>query len=319
MISFRQFEYAYEGQILGKIDEGAIGSLKNFLGRLFGGKVSKLDEILKKYREHEADYWKEWSDNNFQYNAANLIYSQAHSPIEKGKQKEIMERVKRTSEVLETARTEYKSALEKQASLLTGTNTRLKDYYDMKKAEADAAIAQDSYEGAKKMSDEKVIDTLYSNLDNVLKKVKEQDAAFKDKYGDSYRENYFGLGDSDLGAGHAYLGHRELSATHDGSLTIDTYINMNNHTFSILVSKMDANKVKDIRDELEEELGEVKTQINALHSKAETKLGSLAADKQNASWKQEKDRSDIDYYELDRRKKKIISTLSVLMGSHKNT
>ena len=45
-IKFSQFEQQYEIASI-KIEEGAIDGLKNFFSKLFGGKVHKLDTIIK--------------------------------------------------------------------------------------------------------------------------------------------------------------------------------------------------------------------------------------------------------------------------------
>ena len=314
MIKFSDFERAYEGQPLGKLDEGAISGLKNFLGRLFGGKVSKLDDIIKKYRTHEGEYWQEWSDATFQYNEASATKSMAKSAIVRGKQDEIMQRVKRTTDTLETARGEYKQALEKQANALVGSNERLKDYYESKKAEADAAIAQESYEEAKKLSDPKVIDAVYQNLESSLAKVMEQDKMFQEKYGPAYRDNYFGLSDTEMGHGSSHLGSRDLSGTHEGSPTIDTYLHMDDRVFATMVKKMEPTKITDLEQEFKEKLEEIKEKINDLHSEAQSKLDGLAKDKKHSEWKQHQDHTSIHDHDLTQRRNQIARKLGILMS-----
>lgn len=312
-VTFKQFEQAYDRHNLIGLEEGAISSLKNYLSRLFGGKISKLDAILKKYREHESDYWSEWADNNFQYNSAKLLYDQAKSAIVRGQQNEIMLRVKKAIETLDMARGEYKRALEKQASVLIGSSERLKDYYDMKRAEADTLIAQESYEEVKKLSDEKVIDALYKNLEQSLSRSKQQDDAFREKYGDAYKTNYFGMSDAEMSGGHSYLGKRVLADTHDTSSTLNNYINMDDRVFASIVHKMSDSEMDELADDLKDELDNVKNELNKLNRNAETVLGNMEKDKQHASWKQERDKTSIHSRELNSKKKRIANKLALLM------
>ena len=53
-----------------EINEGILSSIRNYLSKLLGGRVSKLDSIIRKYKDNEADYWENWSDANFKLNKA---------------------------------------------------------------------------------------------------------------------------------------------------------------------------------------------------------------------------------------------------------
>ena len=181
---FKVFERVADGDVT-DLNEGIISSLKNYVSRLFGGKVKKLDDIIKKYKGNEIKYWREWADNNAKYNEAELLGQVAKAnPVKKASQEEVKTRVKKLQAELESAKRQIEESLNKQASVMIGTNDRLRDYYDLAKAKADVEVANSSYTELKKITDEKTVGDLYDRIEKTFLAAKKHDDDFKEKYGD---------------------------------------------------------------------------------------------------------------------------------------
>ena len=288
-IKFSQFEQQYEIASI-KIEEGAIDGLKNFFSKLFGGKVHKLDTIIKSIKNADNDYWKEWSDFTFKYNAAYIIRNQTSNQVEHTKQDEIMNRIKKTKETLNAARETYKQSLDKQASLIIGENTRLKDYYNMEKAKMEAEVAQHSYEDVRKISDEKLIDEAYKRLNDKLAKVKKHDIEFKEKYGDNYQKNLFGMTDHDFGK-------YEHGFTDNESSNLDTYLLMTDRAFAYAISRMNPDDAYKVEELMQTEMKQLKEDLEKHREDSKLRIDAAEKEKDQAAIKREKDQAH--YKELD--------------------
>lgn len=302
MIKFQQFERQYE-TATSALDEGAVDGLKNFLSRLFGGKVKKIDDIVRALREADSEYWKEWSDYTFKYNAANLIRGRAASQLERAKQEEVMARIKKTTDTLSSSRESYKQSLEKQAQLIIGSNDRLRDYYSMQKAKMDAEVAQQSYEEVLKISDEKLIADAYDRLSDTLATVKQHDGEFKDKYGENYQKNLFGMTDHDFG----HYGH---GFTDDAS--VDSFVTMDDRTFAHAVSRMTVDDAEDLQDKLKNELKKLREQLDKQQEDSKSRID--AAGKDHAELKKEKEQARFSERDTSDKIKRISKKIGVLAG-----
>ena len=313
MITFRQFELVYEGQVC-QLDEGAISNLKNFMSKLFGGKVDQLDKIVYKMRESDASYWKEWSDNSNKYTGAQLLYSQTSDPIERSKQGEIMNRTKKAMDVLVNSRNEIKKSLDTEASIICGTNDRLKDYYSMEKCKAEVLIAQDSYEAAKKMADDHVLDVAYDQLTDALNKVKDGDKIYTDKYGKDYKNNLFGLTNADLAGTHQdYI-------THDNNF--DAIMGLHDHNFIESIKKMPPEELSSIDNSMQDLLSSKKHERDLVQKQSEDRLQDLKQKNDIAGLKKESDmvhhqlRDINDYIKMLMRRISIVMTISTKQQKH---
>lgn len=163
------------------LDEGILDSIKNYLSRMFGGSISKIDTIIKKYKNVESDYWDEWSAIKSNVYKEELLRNETTSPIEKSKHEQRLERLDKQLKQLDLSRTQQKDALAKQAKNLL-KNERISDYYEKVKAKTDEEIAKDSYESAKEFADEKLLNKMYSHMQRSIEVAKDKDKKFKEKY-----------------------------------------------------------------------------------------------------------------------------------------
>ena len=99
-------------------------------------------------------------------------------PIEQSKYDEQKKRVQKLLSQIEDTKSNTKDALTKQATLIIGNNDRLRQYWDLEKAKLDAEVAKDNYNGAKKYADDKVLDQLYAEVEELAQKVKKQESEF---------------------------------------------------------------------------------------------------------------------------------------------
>lgn len=200
MIKFSQFELIKESLEAGDvskayaileadgvdINEGVFTSIKNYLSKMLGGRVSKLDKLIRKYKDNEDDYWENWADGNAKQvrAVAALEELSAHDP-EHRKYDEAKKMSERLLLQIEDTRSKVNASINKQSDLITKNNTRLTDYWNLAKAKADEDVANDALDQAKKGSDEHTINVLYDRLQKVVKEAKERDDAFSKSYGNA--------------------------------------------------------------------------------------------------------------------------------------
>jgi hypothetical protein len=302
MVGFKSFEKGYE-TATAALDEGVIDGLKNYLSRMFGGKVKKLDNIVKSLREADRDYWKEWSDRTTKYNQASVIYDRAADPVERAKQKETMDRLKKAGNVMDQGREDYRAALEKQASLIIGSNERLKDYFEMEKAKMDAELAQHTYVEVQKISDEKLVDDAYKRLADTLSRIKQRDTSYRAKYGDDYRKNLFGMSDHDFG-------HYAHGFTDSRFASLDVYLTMDDRTFAYAITKMDDRDAERLGEELREELKKVKEELEEARERTKHRVEGAGGDKGAA--RTEKEQGHHKEHEFENKVKHISRKIGAL-------
>jgi len=168
-----------------QLDEGVLSSIKNFFSRMLGGAVSKLDKILRKYKDNELDYWTDWADARGRFAEADALSREAKSdPVDRMKYEEQKERVKKLQAQVETKRKDVNDALSRQATNIIKDSTRLKDYWEMKKAKVDEEAARESFDEIKKSSDDTTLHDLFdTEIQKAAKAARKKDAEFKEKYG----------------------------------------------------------------------------------------------------------------------------------------
>lgn len=168
-----------------QLDEGVLSSIGNFFSRMLGGAVSKLDKILRKYKDNELDYWTDWADARGRFVEADVLSKEAKSdPVDRMKYEEQKERVKKLQAQVESKRKDINDALARQASNIIKDSTRLKDYWEMKKAKVDEEAARESFNEIKKSSDDSTLHDLFdTEIQKAAKAARKKDAEFKEKYG----------------------------------------------------------------------------------------------------------------------------------------
>jgi hypothetical protein len=164
---FSLFESAYVNFESGQqpaLNEGVLSGVMNFFSKVFGGRVSELNNILNKYKKNEATYWDKWAQANHEYNKAVAKRTTAEDPIDKQKHVEMMERANKLITQVTKTRHDVNDALDRQATFIIKDNTRLRDYWVMKKAKTDEQVANTSYSSLKKKVDSDTVDELYARV-----------------------------------------------------------------------------------------------------------------------------------------------------------
>ena len=187
--SIESGNYLNESELL---DEGIVSSVKNFFSRMLGGSVSKIDSLLKKYKDKEEEYWKEWVDARNKYSEADVLSKEGKlDNVDRAKYDEQKERIKVLQRQIESNRRDINDSIVKQVNSIVKDSSRLKDYYEMKRAQLDEEIAKRSYEELKDSSSDESIHEIF---DDVIQKAvdasRKKNKMFKEKYGEEYSKFY---------------------------------------------------------------------------------------------------------------------------------
>jgi len=164
------------------INEGLFDSFKNAMSRVVGGAVSKLDDIIKKYEDNEESYWSHYIGAQNMLAKAKSMYYGVSDPLERSKHEEERRRTQKLVDTVEKSRTDIADSLLKQANLIIAGNEWLRYYWTLKTAKADGKIAQNAHGEVKKLSDEKVIATLFAEIEKKIGESKKRELEFKKKY-----------------------------------------------------------------------------------------------------------------------------------------
>lgn len=176
--SFDKFEAIYESLENGTpvktddINEGIFSGIMNFFSKVFGGRITDLDVLLRKYKDNESKYWSKWASANHEYNKAAAQREISTDPIDKRKHLEMMERASNLIKQTTRSRHSINDALERQAQIMIRGNQRLRSYWEMKKAKADEYVANKSYTTLKKEVDADTVDELYDRVKETQEKAK---------------------------------------------------------------------------------------------------------------------------------------------------
>lgn len=182
LTSFDQFERIYESVETGtpislnesEINEGIFSGIMNFFSKVFGGRITDIDKILRKYKDNETKYWGKWASANHEYNKAAAKREVTTDPIDKRKQLEMMERASALIKQTTKSRHEVNDALDRQAMIMIRGNSRLRAYWEMKKAKADEYVANKSYTTLKTEVDSDTVDELYDRVQETQEKAKKK-------------------------------------------------------------------------------------------------------------------------------------------------
>lgn len=179
------YERGEHVQLLGEsLNEGVLSSITNFFSKMLGGGVDKLDKLLNKYKENELQYWTDWADARSRMNKAEAMFREARDQVDKLKYEEQKERIKKLISQVESRRQDVAASIAKQAEHVIKDSTRLKDYYDMKKAKVDETVARESFDIVKNSTDDETIHDLFdNNISAAVKAAREKYGNFQKKYG----------------------------------------------------------------------------------------------------------------------------------------
>lgn len=178
LYKFRQ----WERQVLNEAN--SLSNIFNWLGANFGGSVSKIDAILSDILEIEEDYMKEWNEIQTEIDSLEVQKAQIKSdPAEAKKLERMIDRNQKLINSLSRKRKANIEAVEKKVEEVTQGKQKLISYWNLKKSEAEAEVAEKLYKLAKKFTDSSVADELYDKYKDAALLAKKKDEQFREKFG----------------------------------------------------------------------------------------------------------------------------------------
>lgn len=248
------------------INEGIFSAIKNFFSKMLGGKIDKIDKIIQKYKDNEAEYWKKWGEANFAYNKAETMMKELSDPAQKAKHMEMRERADKLLGQIDKSRDGVNDALSRQAALIIKGSDRLTDYYLMMKAKADEEVAQNSYKGLKKVADENTVDTLYKKVEVDAARARKKEEEFKKKYGAS------------VGGGSTptkITGDKEQPFKNFGITDLQDFVLTSDKEFNEKVSNMPKSNIKLLVGYMKKEMSRIESEVSKEIKALQDKLKDL--------------------------------------------
>lgn len=165
-------------------EEFGVNKIYNWLSSNFGGTVSKIDSLLSDAVRVENDYLKEWNQIQTDIDALQLKKAQVkNDPAEAKKLERMVENNQRLLNALSKKRRTSIDKINSKVEDLIKDKPRLISYWNLKKTELEAEIAEDLYNLAKKFTDETIADELYDKYKDAVIQAKKKDQNFREIFG----------------------------------------------------------------------------------------------------------------------------------------
>jgi len=167
------------------VEEGAgYDKAINWLSKKFGGKVSKLDDILDDIKKVENEYVDEWEDIISDIDSLEVEKEQTKSdPAERKKIDRILSRKEKVLDALTKKHSSDLKKLKTRGQEMVQKTDRLKAYWDLELSNLESDLAEDMYKKAKSLSSDTTADELYRKYRSSMERAKKKDSAFRSKYG----------------------------------------------------------------------------------------------------------------------------------------
>ena len=170
-----------------EINEGIkpMEKIVNWLSANFGGSIGKIDALLSRISKIETEYTDEW--NVIQTDIDSLEIKKAQTKSDAAEIKKLERMIDRNEKLL-TALLKKKTAdvdkIDDKVEKITEGNQRLISYWNLKKSELEAELAEALYKLAKELTDESVADELYDKYKTAALEAKRKDRLFRERFGD---------------------------------------------------------------------------------------------------------------------------------------
>lgn len=172
-------------------EESIFTSIKNWFSGNFGGDISKLDDLLYRYKKAHTSYRREWEDIVSEIDA--LQVKRETKPTDAAEDRAISRMIDRKKDLLNSIKNkqevEIKNTQEKAEKIIS-SNKRLKDYWEKEKLEVDTDISKKLYDIAKELGDSSMEADLYSKYKKDLEKYLDVKKRFFEKYTDVKKSSY---------------------------------------------------------------------------------------------------------------------------------
>lgn len=172
----------WESRILNEAN--SLSSIFDWLSSNFGGSVSKIDALLSEILEIEEDYMKEWNEIQTEIDSLEVQKAQIkNDPAEAKKLERMIDRNQKLLSSLSRKRRAKIDSVEKKVEDVTKGKQNLISYWNLKKTEAEADVAEKLYKLSKNLTDSSVADELYDKYKEAALLAKKKDEQFREKFG----------------------------------------------------------------------------------------------------------------------------------------
>jgi hypothetical protein len=179
LLNFKEWEY----QNINEKDAG-LDKIVNWLSSNFGGSISKIDNLLSDISSIETKYSQEWNEIQTDIDALEIQKAQAKSdPAEAKKIERMIDRNQKLLSALSKKRKADIDKIDSKVEKITKSNQRLISYWNLKKSELEADLAENLYKMAKDLTDESIADDLYNKYKKAALDAKKKDDRFREKFG----------------------------------------------------------------------------------------------------------------------------------------
>jgi hypothetical protein len=179
LLNFKEWEY----QNINEKDAG-LDKIVNWLSSNFGGSISKIDNLLSDISSIETKYSQEWNEIQTDIDALEIQKAQAKSdPAEAKKIERMIDRNQKLLSALSKKRKADIDKIDSKVEKITKGNQRLISYWNLKKSELEADLAENLYKMAKDLTDESIADDLYNKYKKAALDAKKKDDRFREKFG----------------------------------------------------------------------------------------------------------------------------------------
>jgi len=176
LLKFQEWEHLNEENIFSKI--------QNWLSRNFGGALEKLDGLLSAYKKLEMRFVDEWEEIKVDNDKLEIQRGQVkNDPAELKKIDRMLERNQSVIAAASKVHEKNTDEIFMKAKKLIESSKNLQTYWETNKVKIDAEIAENMYKIAKKLTDSKEADELYSNYKKTALAARRKDEEFKEMYG----------------------------------------------------------------------------------------------------------------------------------------
>src|SRR6056300_2066811 len=135
--------------------DASIDKIMNWLSSNFGGTISKIDSLLADINSIESQYSKDWNDIQTDIDALEIKKAQTKSdPAESKKLERMIDRNQKLVVALNKKRKADIDKIDNKVEKLTKGKQRLVSYWNLKKSELEADLAEKMYKMAKDLTDE---------------------------------------------------------------------------------------------------------------------------------------------------------------------
>lgn len=265
LLSFKE----WESQNINEKD-GGLDKIINWLSSNFGGSISKIDALLSDINSIETKYSKEWNDIQTDIDALEVKKAQTKSdPAEAKKLERMIDRNQKLLTALGKKRKADIDKIDSKVEKLTKGKQRLISYWNLKKAELEADLAEKLYKMAKDLTDESIADDLYDKYKKAALDAKEKDEKFREKFGKL-----------DLAKPSTLKSDTENRVIANANFSMDPIFSMNAPQFTKFVQDLEKSQVgaliKAMQSERNERYATLDTERDRLEAQAKKK--GLSAD-----------------------------------------